>query len=331
MLCNVIAPFAMQLKAGIKEISRVSLAPEIMKLLADQKAAALSQVWEAPLSEIRKLTQSRVAVNGKPESIHSVINRFIPGPTADLPIRIYRPNTNQNAPALIYFHGGGWVMGFLDIYDAALHRLANQSGSVIISVNYQKAPEHPFPIPFDDCYATLIWAREHAKELGIDANRIGVGGDSAGGNLAAAVAIKARDNSISLSYQLLVYPCIARDFTTKSYSEYATDFGLSTQAMKWFWENYLQSSEHDNNAYAVPMSAKSLTGVAPSIIITAQYDPLVSDSENYCEKLKSDGAEVIYREFPGMIHGFFATVAVTPSAHLALDFAAQEMASKTIK
>ena len=331
MLCNVIAPFVMQLKAGIKEISRVSLAPEIIKLLADQKAAALPQVWEAPLSEIRKLTQSRVAVNGKPESIHSVINRFIPGPTADLPIRIYRPNTDQNAPALIYFHGGGWVMGFLDIYDAALHRLANQSGSVIISVNYQKAPEHPFPIPFDDCYATLIWAREHAKELGIDPNRIGVGGDSAGGNLAAAVAIKARDNSILLSYQLLVYPCIARDFTTKSYSEYATDYGLTTQGMKWFWENYLQSSEHNENAYAVPMSAKSLAGVAPSIIITAQYDPLVSDSENYCEKLKSDGAEVIYREFPGMIHGFFATVAVTPSAHLALDFAAQEMASKTIK
>jgi acetyl esterase len=222
-------------------------------------------------------------------------------------------------------------MNFIDIYDAAMHRLANQSGAVVISVNYQKAPEHPFPIPFDDCYATLIWAREHAKELGIDPDRIGVGGDSAGGNLAAAVAIKARDESISLSYQLLVYPCIARDFTTKSYNEYATDFGLSTQAMKWFWEQYLQGNQHDDNAYAVPMRAKSLAGVAPSIVITAQYDPLVSDSENYCEKLKSDGAEVIYREFPGMIHGFFATVAVTPSAHLALDFAAQEMASKTKK
>jgi acetyl esterase len=222
-------------------------------------------------------------------------------------------------------------MGFIDIYDAALHRLANQSGSVIISVNYQKAPEHPFPIPFDDCYATLIWAREHAKELGIDPNRIGVGGDSAGGNLAAAVAIKARDESISLSYQLLVYPCLARDFTTKSYNEYATDFGLSTQAMKWFWEQYLQGNQHDDNAYAVPMRAKSLTGIAPSIVITAQYDPLVSDSENYCEKLQSDGAEVIYRKFPGMIHGFFATVAITPSAHLALDFAAEEMASKTKK
>jgi acetyl esterase len=309
----------------------MSLAPEIIKQLADQKAAGLPQVWEAPLSVIRELTQSRVAFNGKPEPINSVINRFIPGPTADLPIRIYRPNEDQNASALIFYHGGGWVMGFVDIYDAALHRLANQSGSVIISVNYQKAPEHPFPIPFDDCYATLVWAKAHGAELGIDINRIGVGGDSAGGNLAAAVAIKARDESISLSYQLLVYPCTDRDFKTNSYSEFATDFGLSTQAMQWFWAQYLQGDQHDDNEYAAPMRANNLSGIAPAIVITAQYDPLVSDSENYCAKLKNDGAEVIYREFPGMIHGFFANVAATPSSKLAIDFAATEISHKTLK
>jgi len=218
-------------------------------------------------------------------------------------------------------------MNFIDIYDAAAHRLANQSGSVVISVNYQKAPEHPFPIPFDDCYATFLWVKENAAELGIDVNRIGVGGDSAGGNLAAAVAIKARDEAIMLRYQLLVYPCIARDFSTDSYREFATEYGLSTQAMQWFWEQYLQGNHHDQNPYAVPMSAKNLAGVAPSIVITAQYDPLVSDSENYCAKLQSDGAKVIYREFPGMIHGFFANVALTPSAHQALDFAASEIAN----
>ena len=309
----------------------MSLAPEIIKQLADQKAAGLPQVWEAPIPIIRDLTQGRVAFAGTPEPIHAVINRFIPGPTADLPIRIYRPNNDQSAPALVFFHGGGWVLNFLDIYDAALHRLANQSGSVIISVNYQKAPEHPFPAPFDDCYATLLWVKAHAEELGIDSNRVGVGGDSAGGNLAAAVAIKARDEAVSLRYQLLVYPCVDRDFTTKSYIECATDFGLTTQAMQWFWDQYLQGSQHDNNPYAAPMRAKSLVGVAPSIIITAQYDPLVSDSENYSGKLQGDGAEVIYREFPGMIHGFFANVAATPSSHLALDFAAGEIANKTEK
>jgi len=307
----------------------MSLAPEIVKQLADQKAAGLPQVWEAPISVIRELTQSRVAFAGNPESIHQVINRFIPGPTADLPIRIYRPNDDQNASALVFYHGGGWVLNFLDIYDAALHRLANQSGSVIISVNYQKAPEHSFPIPFDDCFSTLLWVKAHANELGIDPTRVGVGGDSAGGNLAAAVAIKARDEGIPLAYQLLIYPCVDRDFTTKSYIECATEFGLSTKAMQWFWDQYLQGDRHDKNPYALPMSATSLLGVAPAIVITAQYDPLISDSENYCAKLKSDGAEVIYREFPGMIHGFFANVAATPSSTLAIDFAAVEIASKT--
>jgi acetyl esterase len=307
----------------------MTLAPEIIQQLADQKAAGLPQVWEAPVSVIRELTQGRVAFAGVPEPIFSVTNRFIPGPTADLPIRIYRPNQGQNAPAMIYFHGGGWVLNFLDIYDAALHRLANQSGSVIISVNYQKAPEHPFPAPFDDCYAGLLWAISHAAELGIDPKRIGVGGDSAGGNLAAAVALKARDENVALSYQLLVYPCIDRDFTTKSYIECATEYGLTTRAMEWFWDQYLQGDQHNNNPYAAPMRAKSLAGVAPSIVITAQYDPLVSDSENYSAKLKSDGAEVTYKEFAGMIHGFFANVGATPSSPLALDFAAQEISLRT--
>ncbi len=306
----------------------MTLAPEIAQQLADQKAAGLPQVWEAPVSVIRELTQGRVAFAGQPEPIHSVVNRFIPGPTADLPIRVYRPKNDQNAPAMVYFHGGGWVLNFLDIYDAALHRLANQSGSVIISVNYQKAPEHPFPTPFDDCYATLRWVKSHAAEIGIDPNRIGVGGDSAGGNLAAAVAVKARDEKIELSYQLLVYPCIDRDFTTKSYLEYATEYGLTTRAMEWFWDQYLQGDQHNENPYAAPMRAKSLAGVAPSIVITAQYDPLVSDSENYCAKLKNDGAEFIYKEFPGMIHGFFANVGATPAAHLALDFSAQEIVKR---
>jgi acetyl esterase len=307
----------------------MTLAPEIIAQLADQKAAGLPQVWEAPVAVIRELTQGRVAFAGVPEPILSVTNRFIPGPTSDLPIRIYRPNQDQKAPAMVYFHGGGWVLNFLDIYDAALHRLANQSGSVIISINYQKAPEHPFPTPFDDCYAGLLWVKAHAEEIGIDPNRVGVGGDSAGGNLAAAVALKARDENVALTYQLLVYPCLDRDFTTKSYIDAATDYGLTTQAMEWFWDQYLQGSQHDNNPYAVPMRAKSLAGVAPSIVITAQYDPLVSDSENYCAKLEKDGAQVIYKEFPGMIHGFFANVGATPSAHLSLDFAAQEITERT--
>lgn len=307
----------------------MTLAPEIIKQLSDQKAAALPQVWEVPISVIREQTQARVSFAGPAEPILSVINRFIPGPTADLPIRIYRPTSDKKSPALIYFHGGGWALNFLDIYDAALHRLANQSGSVIISVNYQKAPEHPFPTPFDDCFATLQYVKSHADEFGIDANLIGVAGDSAGGNLAAAVALKARDLQIKIAYQLLVYPCAARDFTTRSYIEYATEYGLTTQAMQWFWNLYLQGTDFDQNPYAVPATAKTFRDLAPAIIITAQYDPLISDSEDYFKKLESDGVKVAYREFPGMIHGFFANVAATPSSPEAIDYCATEIKKLT--
>ena len=303
----------------------MTLAPEIVKQLSEQKAAGLPQVWEAPVSVIREQTQARVAFAGPAEPIHCVENRFIPGPTADLPIRIYRPSAAKNSPALIYFHGGGWVLNFLDIYDAALHRLANQSGSVIISVNYQKSPEHPFPTPFDDCFATLQYVQSHAEEFGIDANLIGVAGDSAGGNLAAAVALKARDLDLKVAYQLLVYPCTARDFTTTSYIEYATEYGLTTQAMKWFWDQYLQGTDFDLNPYAAPANAPSFKNLAPAIIITAQYDPLISDSQDYMRKLQSDGVAVVYREFPGMIHGFFANVVATPSSPQAIDFCADEI------
>jgi acetyl esterase len=167
--------------------------------------------------------------------------------------------------------------------------------------------------------------QSHAAEFGIDANLIGLAGDSAGGNLAAAVALKARDLDLEVAYQLLVYPCTARDFTTKSYIEYSTEYGLTTQAMQWFWDQYLQGSDFDQNPYAAPATAQTFKNVAPAIIITAQYDPLISDSEDYVKKLQSDGVAVIYREFLGMIHGFFANVAATPSSPEAIDFCAGEI------
>jgi acetyl esterase len=303
----------------------MSLAPEIKAFLEASAAAALPQVWEAPVDVIRRNTQSRPALAGPVEPILEVVNRFIPGPTADLPIRIYRPTNSSSAPAIIYFHGGGWVLNFLDIYDASLARLANQSGATIISVNYQKAPEHPFPVPFDDCYATLLWAIANAADLKIDASRVGVAGDSAGANLASGVAIKARDNAISLAFQLLIYPCNDRDFTTESYIKNATGYGLSTQAMQWFWEQYLQGDSHDKNPYAVPTQATSFKSLAPAIVITAQYDPLLSDGEKYAELLMRDGVEVSYTEYPGMIHGFFTNMAVTPTAREAIDSAALEI------
>jgi acetyl esterase len=304
------------------------LAPEIKSFLEAAAASGLPQVWEAPIEVIRRNTQSRPALAGTPEPLFEVVNRFIAGPTADLPIRIYRPS-KVTERTIVYFHGGGWVLNFLDIYDASLARLANQSGATIISVNYQKAPEHPFPIPFDDCYATLLWVIQNAAELGIDASKLGVAGDSAGANLAAAVALKARDNAIALAFQLLIYPCNDRDFDTESYRTNASGYGLSTQAMKWFWQQYLQGDAHNQNPYAVPMRAESFSNLAPAIVITAEYDPLLSDGEKYVELLARDGVATSYKCYEGMIHGFFTNMAVTPAAKEAIDFSASEIVRLT--
>jgi acetyl esterase len=303
----------------------MTLAPEIKAFLEAGAKAGLPQVWEAPLDVIRRNTQTRPALAGPAEPILEIENKFIPGPTADLPIRIYRPTNNPTAPAIVYFHGGGWVLNFLDIYDASLTTLANRTGATVISVNYQKAPEHPFPIPFDDCYATLEWVLANSEVLRINRQSVAVAGDSAGGNLASAVALKARDQKIELAYQLLIYPCNERNFETPSYIKNATGYGLSTQAMQWFWDQYLQGDSHDQNPYAIPARADSLKDVAPAIIVTAEYDPLLSDSEQYVELLKASGVDVRYREFKGMIHGFFSNLAVTPTAMDAITFVVGEI------
>jgi len=304
------------------------LAPEIKSFLEAAAVSGLPQVWEAPIEVIRRNTQSRPALAGTPEPLFEVVNRFIAGPTADLPIRIYRPS-KVTERTIVYFHGGGWVLNFLDIYDASLAHLANQSDATIISVNYQKAPEHPFPIPFDDCYATLLWVIQNSAELNIDTSKLGVAGDSAGANLAAAVALKARDNDIALAFQLLIYPCNDRDFDTESYRTNATGYGLSTQAMKWFWQQYLQGDAHNQNPYAVPMQAKDFSNLAPAIVITAEYDPLLSDGEKYAELLARDGVTTSYKRYEGMIHGFFTNMAVTPAAEQAIDFSASEIVRLT--
>lgn len=305
----------------------MTLAPEIKAFLEASAAAGLPQVWEAPVEVLRRNTQGRVALAGKIEPLAAIENRFIPGPTSDLPIRIYRPATNSQR-TIVYFHGGGWVLNFLDIYDASLSRLANQSNATIVSVNYQKAPEHPYPTPFDDCYSTLKWVISHKNELALP-SEIGVAGDSAGANLAAAVALKARDHQIELAFQFLIYPCLDRNFSTDSYRANATGYGLSTQAMQWFWEQYLPGNAHNDDPYAAPQRAQSFAGLAPAIIITAQYDPLLSDGENYLAALQNAGVSVSYRKFDGMIHGFFTNLAVTPTASTAIDWSAQEIIKLT--
>ena len=293
----------------------MGLKPEIAAYLAERAATGLPQVWQAPLAEIRENTKLHIALKQPLLQINSVDHRSINGPTSKLPIRIYRPSEENNLPALVFFHGGGWVLNFLDIYEPALRKIAKNGNFVIIAVDYQKAPEHSYPAPLDDCYATLKWVIENAKDLGVDLAAIGVGGDSAGGNLASSVALKASDEQlISLAFQLLIYPCNDYQMNYPSATNYSQGYGLTTQAMKWFWDQYLSKVEDREDPYAVPVKANSLRGVAPAILIAAEFDPLTDDVKNYYQKLIKDSVPAIYKEFAGQIHGFFNLSGVTDDA-----------------
>jgi len=293
----------------------MGLKPEIAAYLAERAATGLPQVWQAPLAEIRENTKLHIALKQPLLQIYSVDHRSINGPTSNLPIRIYRPSEENNLPALVFFHGGGWVLNFLDIYEPALRKIAKNGNFVIIAVEYQKAPEHSYPAPLDDCYATLKWVIENAAELGIDLAAIGVGGDSAGGNLASSVALKAcSEQLISLAFQLLIYPCNDYQMNYPSATNYSQGYGLTTQAMKWFWDQYLSKVEDQEDPYAVPVKANSLRGVAPAILIAAEFDPLTDDVKNYYQKLIKDSVPAIYKEFAGQIHGFFNLSGVTEDA-----------------
>ena len=293
----------------------MGLKPEIAAYLAERAATGLPQVWQAPLTEIRENTKLHLALKQPLLQIDSVEHRSITGPTSALPIRIYRPSKENNLPALVFFHGGGWVLNFLDIYEPALRKIAKNANFMVIAVEYQKAPEHSYPAPLDDCYATLKWVIKNAEELGIDLAAIGVGGDSAGGNLASSVALKACDEHlISLAFQLLIYPCNDSTMNYPSATNFSQGYGLTTQAMKWFWDQYLPKVADQDDPYAVPAKAKSLRGVAPAILIAAEFDPLTDDVKNYYQKLIKDSVPAIYREFAGQIHGFFNLSGVTDDA-----------------
>jgi acetyl esterase len=304
----------------------MTLKPEIVKFLADGAAKKVPAPWQSTPREARFNVKDRPLLTSTPEKIYSVEHKFIPGVTADLPVRIYRPMKNTPLPALIFYQGGGWVLNTLDMYEQALRSLANKGQFIVIAVAYQKAPEHPFPIPFDDCYETLMWAKTNAAELGIDPDAIGVGGESAGANIAAGVAIKARDTGdIDLKFQALIYPAVDETCSSDSYKSFADGYGLTRKSMQWFWAQYLQKSSDRKNPYAVPLIARSLTGVAPAIVLTAEYDVLLDDGYAYAEKLRNDGVTTLYREYEGQIHGCFVFSAITPDSEKIQQYLADEI------
>lgn len=243
-----------------------------------------------------------------------------PGEAGSVPLRIYRP-ANANGCALLYFHGGGFMKGDLDSGDSVAWGYADSIGAVVVSVDYRLTPEHAYPAAFDDCYSALEYVTANAAGLGLDPDRIAVAGDSAGGNLAAAVSLAARDRGgPSIAAQALIYPMLGLKLVLASLAKQGDAPGLSTQAVSDYWRMYLGGEETTEDAYAAPLAGANFSGLPPALIHTAEYDPLRDDGEVYAERLNAAGTPTIYRCADRMIHGFTRARFAGPDAAAEFDF-----------
>lgn len=288
--------------------------PDVARLLEAIRDAGRPPLPELPLAEARKVIRAFIAMQGEREPVASVVDRIAPGPAGPVPVRVYRPTNTGQLPAIVYFHGGGWVVGNLEVADRLCRQLANAVGAMVLSVDYRLAPEDPFPAPYEDCLAVTRWVCGHALELNIDAARVAVAGDSAGGNLAAAVALAARDEHLSLAAQLLAYPVLDANFETESYRVNAEDRVLPRSTMQWFWKQYIGQQDIGDDARAMPLRASDLRFVAPAFIATCQLDVLRDEGNQYADRLRAAGVLVKGREYDGLVHGGLWMMAAMPSA-----------------
>jgi acetyl esterase len=286
-------PLDPQAKALFDFLGLTELAP--LETLTAQEARAR---FEA-LAEARRQMAT--------EPVDQVRDMLVPGPAGEIPVRVYSPKAQSPLPALIYFHGGGWVLGDLESHDHVCRALANSVPCAVISVDYRLAPEHKFPAAVDDSYAATHWIANHAGELGVDPSRISVGGDSAGGNLAAVVSQIARDRGgPNIIYQLLIYPGTDMQMSMPSIDENAEGPLLTKAAMHWFVNHYLRSEGDRTDPLASPLLASNLRGLPPAFILTAECDPLRDEGEAYGRRLEDAGVTVKVQRYEGMPHGFFS-------------------------
>jgi len=283
-------------------------------------------LYEMSLAEARAADLASIrAGGGEPEPVHEVTDLTIPGPGGKLALRLYRPAAGGPLPVLLYFFGGGWVLGTIDTADGVSRTLANSAGAMVAVVGYRLAPEHPFPAAIDDCYAALRWVAEHADEIGADPARLAVGGDSAGGNLAAAVALRARAGGPALVGQLLVYPNTDQLADDESMRAADDPFLFNRQSVAWYRQHYLANPGDADNPLASPLRAESLAGLPPALVITAEYDPLRDQGEAYARRLAEDGVQAELSRYPGMAHGFFTMAGTVDASRAAIAQAASRL------
>ncbi len=282
------------------------LDPQAAALLEQMNQAGTPDVTTLEPAVVRQLFGS-IGPATAVQEVARVQNRTIPGPAGPIPVRLYWPEGNGPHPVLVFFHGGGFVICDLDSHDGACRALANGVGCLVMSVDYRLAPEARFPAGPADCYAATCWAGENAASLGGDPSRIAIGGDSAGGNLAAVTAQQVRDRGgPDLAYQLLVYPVTDHAFDTDSYRENAEGYMLTRDMMRWFWDHYLEKRAHGSQPLASPLRAPDLENLPPALVITAEFDPLRDEGEAYAARLRESGVPVELIRFDGMFHGFWS-------------------------
>jgi acetyl esterase len=286
----------------------MALHPQCKAFLDQLAAMGGKQLYEMSPMEARATGAALIDLGVPLQEVARIENRTVPGPVQPIPVRIYRPVPSGTLPALVYFHGGGWVIGSLDSHDRECRALANQSGCVVISVDYRLAPEHPYPAAVDDAYAATRYIADHSAEFGIDSQRMGVGGDSSGGNLAAVVTLMAREKETpKLAFQLLVYPAV--DLTDKhrpSVIEFAEGYFLTRFLMDYFEGLYVPQSQDRRTPYVSPLYASDLRGLPPAMVMTAECDILRDQGELYAQKLREAGVPVTAKRYAGMIHPFFS-------------------------
>ena len=291
----------------------------IIKQMAANPAPKL---WEVSAPQARTMFSGmREMFEPKSVPIGRIDSVEIPGPGGPLAARIYTPVglTGRVTPACIYYHGGGWVIGDLDTHDALCRQLANESGCRVVSVDYRLAPENKFPAAFEDAYAALVWTEANASDHQINPNRLAVAGDSAGGNLAAAVALHTRaKGGPKLAYQVLFYPVTQVRAQTASMEALATGYFLEKASMDWFCDQYLPAGADPDDPRVSPLAAKDVSGVAPAYVLVAGFDPLKDEAKAYAAKLKAAGVAVDFAEYESMIHGFLGMGGLVPQAAQAL-------------
>jgi acetyl esterase len=293
---------------------------QAQKLVDALAALNLKPVEESTPAQARESMRSRTAGLGPFEDVAAMADHRVPVAGGEITVRVYSPAGGGPRPALVFYHGGGWVIGDLYTHDGICRSLANAAGCVVASVDYRLAPEFKYPVASEDSYAALRWVVDNAGRLGVDARRVAVGGDSAGGHLSAVVALMARERGgPALVQQVLIYPVTNHAFDTPSYRENATGYVLTRDGMRWFWNHYLARPEQGKEPYASPLLAPSLAGLPSALVLTAECDPLRDEGEAYAARLRDAGVPVTLTRYPGMFHGFFRMTRLHDKAKGALD------------